>query len=323
MTKMPRRRTDLNLSELGGESVIFDPSTNTAHKLAASALVVWQECDGSSSVDDVARRLSMTVDDVEAACAELIDADLAKANGFSRRSVLQGGAVAGALLVSTIVIPKAAAAVSLHGPGNSGPPGTTLPVTLGLFNAYNVGGVTPSESVFTLMERTGANAYSTLPSTVYTLASSSPGTGTATAFHGTDPNTFDVSDLLPSMFTITGGPLNSGTLSFPSNVFGIHPGPNDAAVVKITNIFNTPAALTVSGGITSRDAGGGVTGIAFFDSSGGALSSQVVTAGPGNTIPFTVTVAVLAAGDSIYAVLDKAPTFGANATQLDLAASFS
>jgi hypothetical protein len=323
MTTMPRRRSELTLSELGDESVIFDPSTNTAHKLAPTALAVWQECDGSSTVDQVGERLSLPAADVEAACAELVEAGLANANGFSRRRVLQGGAVAGALLVSSVVIPQAAAAASLHGPGQSGPPGTTTPVSFNLFSAYNVGGVTPAESVFTLMQKTGPNSYSTLPSTVYTLVSSPPGTGTATAFHGSDQNTYDASDYLPSMFTITGGPLNSGTLSFPSNVFGFHPGPHDAAVVKITNTFSSPVAVTVSGSVTSRDSGGGVTGIVFLDSSGAALSTQVVTAGTGVTVPFTVTVPTVAAGDSIYAVLDKAPTFGANATQLDLTASFS
>ena len=47
------RRPDVEWVELDGEAVVYDPTSETLHRLNAGATAVWAACDGSGSVDEI------------------------------------------------------------------------------------------------------------------------------------------------------------------------------------------------------------------------------------------------------------------------------
>ena len=51
---IPRRRGDLNVEELDGEAVLYDPRRQAVHRFDAVTLFVWDSCDGSRSVSEIA-----------------------------------------------------------------------------------------------------------------------------------------------------------------------------------------------------------------------------------------------------------------------------
>jgi len=67
-TDAPRRRDDLTVAEIDGETVIYDPRDATVHHLNSSATIVWSCCDGTSSVadiiDDIAQAFGLAVADI-------------------------------------------------------------------------------------------------------------------------------------------------------------------------------------------------------------------------------------------------------------------
>ena len=129
----PRARLgELVTQELeSGETVVYDRTKDRIHCLNRAAAVVWQHCDGSRSVADLARVLhdeAGVPEDraiVDMALAELRKAKLLESlpsaaglgEQMTRRQAVERlgyGAVIGALLpfVASIVAPKPAAAAS-------------------------------------------------------------------------------------------------------------------------------------------------------------------------------------------------------------------
>ena len=150
----PRARRDLDLHDLDGEAVVFDPVAGAVHRLNATARRLWALCDGTRTVenlvDDCAGRLE--VESVEAAAIvndalstlhaqELLEErtdphplnrsapprQTSAADGAeppatpSRRDFLRGGAkkaLIAAPIISTFFIrPAYASTVSPHGTG--------------------------------------------------------------------------------------------------------------------------------------------------------------------------------------------------------------
>ena len=60
--KSPLRRTDVTEHELDGELLIFDPVTSDTHRLNDTALFIWQSCDGTRDVGQVASALAAAYD---------------------------------------------------------------------------------------------------------------------------------------------------------------------------------------------------------------------------------------------------------------------
>ncbi len=55
----PRRRSDVLVEFLpDGSAVLYDPRTEVAYSLTASAAVVWDTCDGEQSADTMANHLA-------------------------------------------------------------------------------------------------------------------------------------------------------------------------------------------------------------------------------------------------------------------------
>ena len=54
---MPRRRADLVWQELDGEAVLYDPDNGFTHRMNATAVRVWEACDGKSTSLQVAGAL--------------------------------------------------------------------------------------------------------------------------------------------------------------------------------------------------------------------------------------------------------------------------
>ncbi len=55
---LPEQRGDLVLHELDDEAVVYDPLTANTHRLNATALEIWKQCDGSHRAADIAARLT-------------------------------------------------------------------------------------------------------------------------------------------------------------------------------------------------------------------------------------------------------------------------
>lgn len=81
---MPLRRDDLVLEELDGEANLYDPRYGAVHRFNAVTLFVWDLCDGSHTVRDIAKTLTKLFDvqpdealeSVERVIAELRTLDL-------------------------------------------------------------------------------------------------------------------------------------------------------------------------------------------------------------------------------------------------------
>jgi hypothetical protein len=114
----------LNVHAIGGEVLVFDRVTDVAHALNGPAAFVWQQADGTRTVDDIARAMSgefgapADAQTVWYALEQLQKRDLletpvnapAPLRGLSRRQFLAratGGAVLLAV-VSSILAPTPA-----------------------------------------------------------------------------------------------------------------------------------------------------------------------------------------------------------------------
>ena len=52
-TERPARRPDVWLRQAEGENVVFDPKTGAVHILNATALAIWELCDGETRVGEM------------------------------------------------------------------------------------------------------------------------------------------------------------------------------------------------------------------------------------------------------------------------------
>ena len=123
------RRDGLVVQELSGEVLVYDLRRNKAHCLNSTAALVWEYCDGKTSVTGIARAIEGRVNGpVEEDLVWLGLEQLSKSNllreratiptqnlGLSRREVMKriGLAAAVALpVVTSIIAPSAAQAAN-------------------------------------------------------------------------------------------------------------------------------------------------------------------------------------------------------------------
>ncbi len=135
---LPRaRKTDLLTTHLEEEVVVYDPERKQAHSLNRTALAVWNQCDGQTSLAELQRRVSAEVGAPisEAALlsaveklerAHLLVGKLVSTDPVTRRQVLRtagrmGAAAVAAPIVVSALVPVAAAAVSCSTIGGARP----------------------------------------------------------------------------------------------------------------------------------------------------------------------------------------------------------
>jgi hypothetical protein len=142
------KKTNLLTTELEDEVVVYDPERKQAHSLNRTALAVWNQCDGQSSLTDLQRRVSADVGTPisEATVllalrklerAGLLAEKLGSFEPMSRRRLLGnagrlGAAAVAAPIVVSALVPVAAAAAScstLQGARPCGALGVCLCVT--------------------------------------------------------------------------------------------------------------------------------------------------------------------------------------------------
>jgi hypothetical protein len=120
------RTSEIYAENLPEEVILYDKSNNKVHSLSKIAAGVWQNCDGTKSVDDlehiVAAKSGASIDRnaVLLALDQLEKAGLIEAGGrtvsaaglTSRREAVGTIAMAGTAMVATIVAPAPVAHAS-------------------------------------------------------------------------------------------------------------------------------------------------------------------------------------------------------------------
>jgi hypothetical protein len=122
------RQDDLVIRELPGELLLYDSETHDAHCLNETAAFIWRQCDGKTSVPEIAQRLSAkTGADVDEELVWVAAEDLwkrqllvgepepARERTMSRSQLVRRAALVAAVsvpVVTSIVAPKAAQAAS-------------------------------------------------------------------------------------------------------------------------------------------------------------------------------------------------------------------
>jgi hypothetical protein len=83
----PRQRPELGVRVLDGETVVLDRRAERIHQLNETASYIWERCDGSRTVSEIASELAGAFDvdpataetDVAVVVRQLADADLFEA----------------------------------------------------------------------------------------------------------------------------------------------------------------------------------------------------------------------------------------------------
>lgn len=129
------RQDDLVVRELPGELLVYDTETHEAHCLNETAAFIWRQCDGQTSVPEIAQRLSSEtgaeVDEelVWVAAEDLWKRQLlvgeaapARERTMSRGKLVKRAALVAAVsvpVVTSMVAPRAAQAASCIPPGGA------------------------------------------------------------------------------------------------------------------------------------------------------------------------------------------------------------
>jgi len=130
------RKHDIFPENLPEEIVLYDKLNNRVHCLNKIATVVWESCDGTRTIDDLAHIVEAKFgapaerDLVLQALAELEKADLlesgsepiSEARLTSRREAVGKFAMVASAMVATIVAAAPKAHASLKGPSPPPPP---------------------------------------------------------------------------------------------------------------------------------------------------------------------------------------------------------
>lgn len=129
MSDLPRARRDgMNVQAVGSEILVFDRMNETAHALNGPAAFVWQNADGTKSVEEIASEMTLAFDAKADAQVvwyaleqlrkrELLETPVsapAEWQGMTRRQFLKRAAAGAVLLavVTSIVAPTPAHAQS-------------------------------------------------------------------------------------------------------------------------------------------------------------------------------------------------------------------
>jgi hypothetical protein len=59
---LPRRRSDVNMGIVDGETVVLGRRGYRTHQLNQSATYIWERCDGKTSEAQIARQLAEALD---------------------------------------------------------------------------------------------------------------------------------------------------------------------------------------------------------------------------------------------------------------------
>lgn len=128
------RQDGLVIQDMPDEVLVFDTQTNKAHCLNETAAFVWKACDGKKSVAEITKLFgdesgkAVSEDLVWLAIDQLNENNLLAADlkadfkGETRRSVIKKIGLAAVIalpLVSSLVAPTAALAVSCSGANNT------------------------------------------------------------------------------------------------------------------------------------------------------------------------------------------------------------
>ncbi len=130
------RTTELVVRELPDEELVYDLKTHQAHCLNKTAAAVWKQCDGQQTIEQIATLLQQETNElvstslVQAALHQLSKANLLEQRAdFSvekpnqlRREMLRRmglGAAAAIPLVTSIIAPLTAQAMSCGNPNNN------------------------------------------------------------------------------------------------------------------------------------------------------------------------------------------------------------
>jgi Coenzyme PQQ synthesis protein D (PqqD) len=137
LTPMARRQ-GLVIQRLDDEVLVYDLERHRAHCLNVAAAAIWEQCDGQTSVPEMAQRLQATIDPAvdeafvmhglaQLSKRRLLQQRVARGADLSRREALRRFGVAAAIglpVVASILAPTAAEAVTCAGAGGTcGGPG--------------------------------------------------------------------------------------------------------------------------------------------------------------------------------------------------------
>ena len=156
--RLPLARTaGLSINTVGGEILVYDRETDTAHCLGETAAIVWRACDGKLATQTLIDREGLDAETVRRALQELDGLGLLDGTpvrvqqperGISRRQAVgRLAAAAVAPLVVSVAAPAAWAATSTRvkttcGPGNVCPAGTVGCLSCGTTTCSNTTGNT-------------------------------------------------------------------------------------------------------------------------------------------------------------------------------------
>jgi hypothetical protein len=61
-TDRPKRRSDVRVRDVEGDTVVLDRAAERIHRLNATASFIWHRCDGRRTVRDIADELAGSFD---------------------------------------------------------------------------------------------------------------------------------------------------------------------------------------------------------------------------------------------------------------------